>query len=114
MERSNWEEGTLISDAEAMEMSPALDELSKSLAWTLYQDLLRAARVNAREVALGQGKEKFDWWQGYVSGLAAAGALPAMIVQQAVAASAASAVKARPKMRRNDPFSGDSGDVGGF
>lgn len=112
-ERSQWEEA-MISDEEAMEMMPALQALMDQPGWAIYQNLLKASRVNAREVALAQGKEKFDWWSGYVAGLNAAGALPQVIAQQVERLAVKAHATEKVRLRRRTSLSLDAGDVGGF
>lgn len=81
MERSTFELG--LSNEEALEIADTLDALTKHAGWKLLVELVKAARIQAREAGFARGKDEFDWWQGYVEGIGLAVGFPAAVRDQA-------------------------------
>jgi len=79
-ERSQFEAG--ISNDQAVQLAPALLELVQHPAWVLFQELLHAAKIRAREEAFAH-PEEIQKYIGYVAGLTAAERAPVEIIAQA-------------------------------
>lgn len=81
-ERSKWEE-RVVSDEEALEMAPVLDDLVRSPGWKLYVELLQGARSRTRAAGFEESKDQFDFFKGLVAGLTVASDLPGDVLAQA-------------------------------
>jgi len=79
-ERSQFEAG--ITNEQAVQLAPALLELVQHPAWALFQELLHAAKLRAREEGFAH-PEEIQKYIGYVAGLSAAERLPVEIIAQA-------------------------------
>jgi hypothetical protein len=78
-ERSLFED--TFTEDDAISVMDTLVSLIQDGRWGVYEELLKASRIRAREAALDAEEKDFKFWKGYVEGLRAAAEMPRAIVQ---------------------------------
>lgn len=81
MERSKFE--TRLDADQTLEVAGPIRDLTRSASWPVYVELLKGARIQAREIAFDEAADQMGYWKGFVDGLKAAENLPQEVLMVA-------------------------------
>jgi hypothetical protein len=80
-ERSPFEAG--LTPQQTLDIASDLDDLTKTAGWGTLKELIRAARIKAREMAMDGPEEDIKTWKGYIKALETVEALPTYLLELA-------------------------------
>ena len=72
-----------LTDDQVMEVGGALARLASTDGWGIFQELLKAQQFQAMQSGFSEGKEKFDWWNGFVTGVQSSSNIVSVILARA-------------------------------